>query len=77
MLRWARVLPAEDVPDSLAQIQMAGCPLGLPANKPGEYICINIVPCSHLPSPSLLHIEHTVPLSRMSSSACFSEPVFQ
>lgn len=52
MLCWACALPAEDVPNSLAQIQMAGCRLSLPANKPREYICINTAPCSHLPSPS-------------------------
>lgn len=47
MLCWARALPAEDVPNLLAPIQMAGCWLGSPANKPREYICINTA--RHLP----------------------------
>lgn len=61
MLCWARALPAEDVPDSLAPLQMAGCRLGLPGNKPREYICINTAqPPPPASAPSLpRHTQHS------------------
>lgn len=71
MLCWTSALPAEDVPNSLARIQMAGCPLGVPASKPGNTFALT--PLGHLPLflPPVLHT------TSVSIPECHLQAVFQ
>lgn len=71
MLRWTSALPAEDVPNSLARIQMAGCLLGVPASKPGNTFALT--PLGHLPLflPPVLHT------ASVSIPECHLEAAFQ